>query len=102
MVSEYLFKQCSRLINNQFDEEEDRADFRSSFDESTRTRNELLCYVRLKCKGHFSVAEDYNTKPKEVLFEFKGHAHFVEEENACKCFFAVAKPYPTRNTAMYV
>jgi len=29
-----------------------------------------------------------------------GYPHFVLGENACRCFFAVAKPYPSRNTAM--
>jgi len=32
--------------------------------------------------------------------KFKGQPHFIAGHNDCKCFFAVAKPYPSRNTAM--
>lgn len=50
---------------------------------------------------------------KEVLFEITGYPHFVEPDEEerqrsgammpqCKCIFAVAKPYPSRNTAMFV
>ncbi|KIM79583.1 hypothetical protein PILCRDRAFT_823114 [Piloderma croceum F 1598] len=80
--------------------EEDRSNFRTSFDESVRTRNELLCYVRLKRKSHFSAAADHDPNPREVLFELKGHPHFITDQDGFKCFFAVAKPYPSRNTAM--
>jgi hypothetical protein len=53
--------------------------------------------------------------PKEVLFELTGYPHFVDPDEAeeqelvqhgmmiapqCKVVFAVAKPYPSRNTAM--
>jgi hypothetical protein len=40
---------------------------------------------------------------KEVLFEITGYPHCVPQElghGECKCIFAVAKPYPSRNTAM--
>ncbi|KAJ8521637.1 hypothetical protein ONZ45_g1671 [Pleurotus djamor] len=38
--------------------------------------------------------------PREILFEIAGSPHFVEDELPCKCFFAIAKPYPSRNTTM--
>jgi hypothetical protein len=42
---------------------------------------------------------------KEVLFEVAAYPHCVAHESdiasECKCIFAVAKPYPSRNTAMY-
>lgn len=85
-----------------FSPDEDRLNFRCAFDESLNTRDEMLCYIRLRCKSHFSTVGNYNSPPKEVLFEFKGHPHFMDGQNDCKCFFAVAKPYPSRNTAMSV
>jgi len=80
---------------------DDQAVFQDSFEESVRTSCDLLSYVRLKCKYHAPVAE-HHTPPKEIVFELKGHPHFVQNENDqdCKCVFAVAKPYPSRNTAM--
>jgi len=80
--------------------EEDRFAFRNCFEESLRARDELLCYVRLKCKSQFSGTINFNQSPKEVLLEFKGHPHFIADEEECRCFFAAATPYPSRNTAM--
>lgn len=37
---------------------------------------------------------------KEVLFEIVGAPYFLPLEDTFKCFYAVAKPYPSRNTAM--
>ena len=37
---------------------------------------------------------------KEVLFEIVGAPYFTPLEGTLKCFYAVAKPYPSRNTAM--
>lgn len=82
--------------------EEDRQSFKNSFQESLRTREELLCYARLKRKNHFSQSGDFDPNPQEVLFELKGHPHFIADQENCSCFFAVAKPYPSRNTAMQV
>jgi len=75
--------------------------FQDSFDEAVRTSCDLLAYVRLKCKYQILAAE-YHAPPKEIVFELKGYPHFVQEGNDldCKCVFAVAKPYPSRNTAM--
>jgi len=75
--------------------------FQDSFDESIRTSCDLLSYVRLKSKYHF-LGTEYHTPPKEIVFELTGYPHFVQDENghSCKCVFAVAKPYPNRNTAM--
>ncbi|KAH9961200.1 hypothetical protein BGW80DRAFT_1438779 [Lactifluus volemus] len=35
-----------------------------------------------------------------VLLEIIGYPHFVPGETECSCFFVVAKPFPSRNTAM--
>lgn len=103
-VSELLGWRDEELIDQEFTDVmngDDQIKFLNAFSDSCRTRTELLCYVRLKCKNEFSQdARDYSTSPKEVLFEFKGYPHFVQDEMECKCFFAMARPYPSRNTAM--
>ncbi|EPQ57940.1 hypothetical protein GLOTRDRAFT_71884 [Gloeophyllum trabeum ATCC 11539] len=103
-VSELLGWRDEELIDQDFTDVmngDDQIKFLNAFSDSCRTRTELLCYVRLKCKNEFSQdARDYSTSPKEVLFEFKGYPHFVQDEMECKCFFAMARPYPSRNTAM--
>jgi hypothetical protein len=35
------------------------------------------------------------------VFEIRGHPHYDPEQRECRCFFAMARPYPSRNTAMY-
>ena len=114
-------------------------------------RTDLLSYVRLQCKTdndlypnlpipvqsnsgsgatEFTQIPTRRAAPKEVLFEIKGYAHYVESSEpeevdetgvftgintsgssgtvdigtgeVFKCFFAMARPYPSRNTAMYV
>ncbi len=81
---------------------DDRAGFRAAFAESVRTRTELLAYARLQCKNEFYVAADYTSAPREVLFELRGRPHFLPDSDAFQCFFAMAQPYPSRNTAMCV
>lgn len=40
---------------------------------------------------------------QDVLFEIKGYPHFLQEgDTDCACFFAMAKPYKSRNTDRYV
>ncbi|RDB21526.1 Cutinase gene palindrome-binding protein [Hypsizygus marmoreus] len=74
---------------------DDQVTFRASFEESFQTNTDLLSYIRLKCNENFS---SYSADTKDVLFEIKGHPHSHETEG--KCFFAIAKPYPSRNTEM--
>ncbi|KAH7929684.1 hypothetical protein BV22DRAFT_117494 [Leucogyrophana mollusca] len=102
-VNELLGWQDSELIDTDLTElvnADDRHGFQASFDESLHSRNELLCYVRLRCKTQYSQNPDYEPPSKEVLFELKGYPHYIDGESDCRCFFAVAKPYPSRNTAM--
>lgn len=56
-------------------------------------------YVRLKARSPITAR---NIPQSEVLFEVKGYPHFIENELVARCFFAVAKPYPSRNVAMCV
>ncbi|KAF9500816.1 hypothetical protein BDN71DRAFT_1381005 [Pleurotus eryngii] len=73
----------------------DQTNFQNSFHESLRTSEDLLSYTHLKCKTLHSAAV-----PREILFEIKGYPHYVGDEQTCRCFFATAKPYPSRNAAM--
>jgi PAS domain-containing protein len=73
---------------------DDQAVFRTTFEESVRNKSELLSYVRLQCNGNrlsYSHTED-------ALFEIRGYLPECEAEGGY--FFAVAKPYPSRNVAM--
>lgn len=76
---------------------EDQRAFHVAFDESLRTRTEMNSYVRLKARPPMTAQ---NIPQSEILFEVKGYPHFIETELAARCFFAVAKPYPSRNAAM--
>lgn len=76
---------------------EDQRAFHVVFDESLRTRTEMNSYVRLKARSPVTAQ---NIPQSEVLFEVKGYPHFIKNELAARCFFAVAKPYPSRNVAM--
>ena len=78
----------------------DRAKFRAAFDESIRTRGEMLAYARIQCKNQFHVVSGHRSAPREVLFEVKGRPHFLPDSGEFRCFFAMAQPYPSRNTAM--
>ena len=81
---------------------DDRGSFRAAFAESIRTKTDMLAYARLQCKNEFYVSTDYTSAPKEVLFEIRGRPHYLPSSDDFKCYFAMAQPYPSRNTAMYV
>ncbi|KAF8559728.1 hypothetical protein OG21DRAFT_1502956 [Imleria badia] len=99
-VSELLGWSDAELIDRPFTDlvnAEDQRAFHVAFDESLRTRTEINSYVRLKAR--FPITPQ-NIPQSEVLFEVKGYPHFIENELAPRCFFTVAKPYPSRNVAM--
>jgi hypothetical protein len=78
----------------------DQAVFQRGFEDAIRTNTELNCYIRLKSNPSMKPGL---SPSNDVLFEIKGHPHFVTEQGPdCKCFFATAKPYPSRNIGMYV
>ncbi|KAF9818613.1 hypothetical protein IEO21_02593 [Rhodonia placenta] len=79
---------------------DDRVTFRSMVRECIQSKQSLLAYSRLQCKNDFYMASDYSSRPREVLFEITGHSHFLPDTGEFRCFFAMAKPYPSRNTAM--
>ncbi|KAF8735826.1 hypothetical protein AX14_001402 [Amanita brunnescens Koide BX004] len=74
---------------------DDQLSFCTAFQHSVATNIELLSYLRFKSN---SPSADELSGFKELLFELKGYPHFVNDE--CRCFFAMAKPYPSRNTSM--
>ncbi|KAK7040897.1 white collar 2 type of transcription factor [Paramarasmius palmivorus] len=85
---------------------DDQNHFRACFDDSIRRRSELITYVRLRCN---TPAVTFPYSPvKEVLFEVKGYPKFVNTSSMGSVggagneafFFALAKPYLSRNTAM--
>ncbi|KAI0306795.1 hypothetical protein B0F90DRAFT_1622969 [Multifurca ochricompacta] len=81
----------------------DRLSFCTTYAHSIERREELHVYARLRCKSDSSfthMAITPLTPGKEILLEIIGYPHFLPGQTACKCFFAVAKPYPSRNTAM--
>ena len=81
----------------------DRLSFCTAFTRSVESFNELHVYVRLRCNSDSSFAHLAMAPPppaKEVLLEVMGYPYFTPGENACQCIFAVAKSYPSRNTAM--
>ncbi|KAE9395386.1 white collar photoreceptors-like protein [Gymnopus androsaceus JB14] len=92
------------IIDHEFTEliiSEDQQTFCDAFNESLGGKKEMLAYVRLICSG--SATSQPFTPNKEVLFEIKGYPRFIVEDNpssGCECFFAMAKPYLSRNVAM--
>lgn len=66
----------------------------------------MQSYVRMHAKPEVpsqassTSASEAGPRATEVLFEIVGYPHFLDGEDTCKCFFATAKTYPSRNTAM--
>ncbi|TRM59280.1 blue light receptor [Schizophyllum amplum] len=94
--------------------QDDQHVFQTAFHDSINTEQELLAYVRLKCNSnkdaphtitaayhHQQMHGHVQQQPsEEVLFEIKGYPHYQPDRSQCWCFFAMARPYPSRNTAM--
>ena len=80
----------------------DRLSFCETYAHSIEHREDLHFYARLFCKSdtftHMSVAS--LSPNKEALLEIMGYPYFVLGESAYRCFFAVAKPILSRNTAI--
>jgi hypothetical protein len=85
---------------------DDRENFKTVFEQSIRDNSDMQSYVRMHTKPEVPPPASSTSTPEaaswatEVLFEIVGYPHFVEGEGTCKCFFATAKTYPSRNTAM--
>ena len=80
----------------------DQSRFRSAFNESLLTSREFNCLVRLNSNDR-SASYENTSNPQSVLFDVKCYPHVVNDGTAAtKCLFAMAAPYPSRNTAMYL
>jgi hypothetical protein len=84
---------------------DDRENFKKRFEQSMRDNPYMQSYVRMQAKHETPLPPSTNTSEvaswaTEVLFEINGYPHFIEGDDTCKCFFATAKTYPSRNTAM--
>jgi len=74
--------------------------FRACLEESLHKNFEFLAYIRF-IRNESLASNDPNHK--DILFEVKGHpSHVRDLDMETKVFFATAKPYPSRNTEMYV
>jgi hypothetical protein len=80
----------------------DRLGFCETYAHSIERREELHFYARFFCKPDSFTHLPISPPPpaKEVLLEIIGYPHFIMGESTCRCFFVVAKPYPSRNAAM--
>ncbi|KAL5511317.1 WC2 [Sanghuangporus vaninii] len=76
----------------------DKRTFDDHLQKSLGSQQDLSCYARLKCKPMGKSSSEQGNK--ELLFEIRGHALYLPDDNECKCFFLVAKPYPSRNMAV--
>ena len=85
---------------------DDRENFKKNFEQSIKDNSDMQSYVRMQAKPDASSspssasASEATPRASEVLFEIIGYPHFIEGDESCKCFFATAKTYPSRNTAM--
>ncbi|KAG6333578.1 hypothetical protein ID866_5507 [Astraeus odoratus] len=99
-ITELLGWRDAELIDRNFTDfvnAEDQQAFHAAFQDSLRTRTEMNSYIRLKCRNGFAVQ---HVPQSQVLFELKGYPHYLDNESMARCFFAVAKPYPSRNVAI--
>lgn len=80
----------------------DRLGFCETYARSIERHEELQFYARFFCKSDSFTHMTVTPPPpvKEVLLEIVGYPHFITGESTCRCFFVVAKPYPSRNVAM--
>lgn len=65
--------------------------YRRDINTSIQEGQDLTLYARLK-----------NKDDVYVLFEITGHPYYAEHngQQSCKCFFAMGRPYPSKNQAM--
>ena len=65
--------------------------FSRDFQNSLRDGNDLTLYYRFRMKDD-----------RYIIFEITGHPNYAEVNGQlqCKCFFAMGRPYPSKNTAM--
>lgn len=70
--------------------EDDVQPFLVHFDACITAQTEMSTFARFRGNANDT---------KWPLFELRGHPHF-DRHGQLQCFFAMARPYPSRNTAM--
>lgn len=81
--------------------EADRDTFRACLSDCSLSDRDMQAYARLSCKPDQPLLMIAAPSPPSVLFEFLARPHIVPGEHIPRCIFAVAKPTPSRNTAMF-
>ncbi|TDL24954.1 hypothetical protein BD410DRAFT_766588 [Rickenella mellea] len=84
----------------EFINDDDLPTFTEQFQGALQARQEFFTYLRLKCKGEFVASPTHSSSSKELLFEIVGHPYYIPDDHECKCIFAMAKLYPSRNNAV--
>ncbi|KAG7092817.1 hypothetical protein E1B28_009133 [Marasmius oreades] len=103
-VKELLGWGEAQLVDHDFGDivgADDQNHFRACFEESIARGTELISYIRLRCNAP-STSFPYSPV-KEILFEIKGYPRYAKQDsfgNVDQFFFALAKPYLSRNTTM--
>jgi len=78
----------------------DQPRFHLAFEQSVLNSIETNLTLRLKANGSSTMSYQA-TLPKDTIFDMKFYPHGTTEDQAeTKCIFAMAVPYPSRNTTM--
>ena len=91
------YTQATRLtsaISDTYSSEEDVPTFLKHFDSCIASHMEMTTFVRLSAKS-----------PSDVpwrVFEVRGHPYYDPDQRECLCFFAMARPCPSRHAVMRV
>lgn len=85
-VEEVIGRPVSDLLHT-----DDLESYRRDLGTSMQEGQDLTLYARLRTKDD-----------RYVLFEITGHPYYAEYngQQNCKCFFAMGRPYPSKNQAM--
>ncbi|KIM49364.1 hypothetical protein M413DRAFT_105950 [Hebeloma cylindrosporum] len=102
-ITEILGWRDIDLIDLDFSElidEVDQPRFHIAFEESVLNSIEANLTLKLKANGSSTMGYQA-TSPRDTLFDVKFYPHgTTEDEPETKCIFAMAVPYPNRNTTM--
>lgn len=79
----------------------DQPRFHIAFEQSVLNSIETNLTLKLKANGSSTMGYQ-TTSPKDTIFDMKFYPHGTTEDVAeTKCIFAMAVPYPSRNTTMW-
>lgn len=79
----------------------DQPRFHIAFEQSVLNSIETNLTLKLKANGSSTMGYQ-TTSPKDTIFDMKFYPHGTTEDVVeTKCIFAMAVPYPSRNTTMW-